>query len=117
MITRAEIDRMFEGMAEDTDWDLSGPLLWGYFFTDADEGRLRDVAPLLEAQGYRVVEIFLAEKDEDEEDEPDEWWLHVERLEHHTPASLDMRNQLLYAFASTHGLASYDGMDVGAAPH
>lgn len=115
MITRAEIDRMFAGMAEDTDWDLAAPLLWGYFFTDADADRLRAAAPLLEAQGYTVVDVFLGEKDD--AGAPDEWWLHVEKLEVHTPASLDMRNQLLYAFARTNGLASYDGMDVGAAPH
>ena len=115
MITRAEIDRMFAGIAEDTDWDLAAPLLWGYFFTDAGADRLRAVAPLLEAQGYTVVDVFLGEKEDSSE--PDEWWLHVEKLEVHTPASLDMRNQLLYAFARTHGLASYDGMDVGAAPH
>ena len=115
MITRAEIEDMFADMAEDTDWDLSGPLLWGYFFTDADADRLRGVAPVLEAQGYHVVDVFLGDKED--ADAPDEWWLHVEKVEMHTPASLDMRNQLLYAFAKTHELGSYDGMDVGAAPH
>ena|SRR5688572_8658740 len=114
MITRAEIDQMFAGMARDTDWDLSAPLLWGYFFTDASQQRLREVAPVLQAQGYELVDIFPGEKQGPEA--PDEWWLHVEKLEAHTPASLDMRNQMLYAFARAHGLASYDGMDVGAAP-
>jgi hypothetical protein len=113
MITRAEIERMFEGMAKETDWNVAGPLLWGYFFTDAIPDRLRQVAPLLEAQGYRVVDLYLSDKDE--AGEADEWWLHVEKVEAHTPESLHARNQSLYAFATEHGLGSYDGMDVGPA--
>ena len=113
MITRAEIEKMFEGMARETDWDLSAPMLWGYFFTDAAPQRLRQVAPLLEAQGYRVADLYLMDKES--ADEADEWWLHVEKVEVHTPDSLHARNQALYAFAGEHGLASYDGMDVGPA--
>ena len=64
-------------------------------------------------QGYRFVEIFLSEKEDP--DEPDLWWLHVEKIEIHSSDSLHERNQLLYEFADEHGLESYDGMDVGPA--
>ena len=110
MITRDQLDTMFASMARDTDWDLSAPLLWGYFFTHGSPEKLAQAAPLLEAQGYRVVDLFLSEKEEP--NEPDLWWLHLEKVEVHTPQSLDARNQVLYAFADEHGLDAYDGMDV-----
>lgn len=113
VITKDALVKMFDGMAANTNWDLSGPLLWGYFFTDSSKEKLERVAPLLESQGYRLVDIYQA--DSDESDEPDLWWLHVEQIEHHTADTLDERNQILYQFADKHGLGSYDGMDVGPA--
>lgn len=113
VITKDALVEMFEGMAANTTWDLSRPLLWGYFFTDSSKGALERVAPLLESQGYRLVAIYQADKEAS--DEPDLWWLHVERIERHTPDTLDQRNQLFYRFADEHGLGSYDGMDVGPA--
>ena len=113
VITRDALVEMFDGMAENTTWDLSGPLLWGYFFTDSSKEKLKRAAPLLESQGYKIVDIYQADKDES--DEPDLWWLHVERIEHHTPDTLNQRNQILYQFADEHDLGSYDGMDVGPA--
>lgn len=111
MITRDQLLEMFAGMRKDTSWDLSAPLLWGYFFIHGSADRLHEVAPLLEAQGYRIVDIYQSEPDD--KDDPDLWWLHVEKAEVHTPDTLDARNQQLYAFADAHGLDAYDGMDVG----
>lgn len=117
MITHEQLVEMFENIARDTSWDLSQPLLWGYFFTDAEQTKLERVAPLLEQQGYRLVDVYLSEKEDPEE--PDLWWLHVEKVEVHTADTLHERNQQLYEFADQHGLDSYDGMDVGpvAQPH
>lgn len=114
MITRQQMVEMFEQIARDTQWDMTKPMLWGYFFTDSDETKLERVTPLLEQQGYRFVEIF--QKEKEDPDEPDLWWLHVEKVEVHTPVTLDQRNQQFYQFADEHRLDSYDGMDVGPAP-
>lgn len=111
MITREQLVEMFAQIARDTDWDLAKPMLWGYFFTDSDKTKLERVAPLLEQQGYRFVEIFQTEKEDP--GEPDMWWLHVEKVEVHTPVTLDQRNQKFYQFADEHHLDTYDGMDVG----
>jgi hypothetical protein len=111
MITREQLVEMFENIADGAKWDMSKPMLWGYFFTDRDSGKLEKVAPLLEKQGYRTVETFRSDKEDPAE--PDLWWLYVERVEIHTPDSLHQRNQLLYKFVDDHGLKSYDGMDVG----
>jgi len=90
-------------------------LLWGYFFTANSKNELKVVVPLLESQGYRFVDIYLSEKENPKE--PDLWWLHVEKIEIHTPDTLDKRNQELYRFADDHNLDSYDGMDVGPVPN
>lgn len=88
-------------------------MLWGYFFTNPSRGPLDLAAQDLSRSGYRVVEIYLSEK-EDASD-PDLWSLHVERIEMHTIDSLLKRNAKLTAFAKKHNLLSYDGMDVGPA--
>ena len=73
--------------------------------------KLERVVPLLERNGYKFVEIFLADKENKRE--PDVWWLHVEKVEIHTPNTLNERNKVFYKFADENDLASYDGMDVG----
>jgi hypothetical protein len=110
VIEKKQLELMFEQMADNTDWDLSAPLIWGYFFTDASADKLRAAAPSLEQDGYRLVDVVLADKDEP--GDADLWMLHVEKIEVHTPDSLDQRNGELYAFAAAHGLGAYDGMDV-----
>ena len=114
LITKDQLVEMFDNLPKEPGWDPSKPLLWGYFFTDPSKEKLQSVAPLLEQQGYRFVDIFLSEKDDPEE--PDLWWLHVEKIETHDPHSLDQRNQMFYLFADEHEIDSYDGMDVGPAP-
>ena len=113
VITKESLDEMFANMATDTPWDLTKPMLWGYFFTGLSNEKLERSAPLLLAQGYRLVDIYLADKEES--NEADLWWLHVEKVEIHTVDSLHNRNIELYRFADEQGIDSYDGMDVGPA--
>ncbi|RVT47066.1 ribonuclease E inhibitor RraB [Rubrivivax albus] len=87
-------------------WNVDGELLWGYFFTDPEPKKLRPVAEQLSQRGYQVVSIHQAE-------DKSTFFLHVERIEHHTPESLHQRNQEFYKLARQFGLQSYDGMDVG----
>ena len=111
MISHDQLVEMFDNIARGAKWDMSKPMLWGYFFTDSDKTKLERVVPFLEEQGYTFAEIFLADKDDPKE--PDLWFLHVEKVEVHTPDSLYERNGALYEFADEHELDSYDGMDVG----
>jgi hypothetical protein len=114
MIERAQLEQMFDGIREREQWDLDGPLLWGFFFTATTPEPLDLAAHELEAAGYRFVEIFSTVPEDS--DGPETWWLQVARVEHLTLDALDARNRELAAFATAHGLSSYDGMDVGAAP-
>jgi hypothetical protein len=107
MIDKSELIEMFESIAQQTDWDMTSEMLWGYFFSDDDPAKLEDCSDRLAEDGYHFVDIC-------EGDEPDDpWTLHVEKIEVHTPESLDRRNRQLAEFAKEIGLAAYDGMDVG----
>lgn len=33
------INEMFANIRENTDWDLNGPMLWGYFFVNTTRSR------------------------------------------------------------------------------
>jgi len=52
MIELAQLEEMFAGMRSQTPWNIDGPMLWGYFFTDASQDNLTTAAALLKAKGY-----------------------------------------------------------------
>ena len=109
--SRADLEAMFANISQKTKWDISKDMLWGYFFTHSTRAKLDVAAKDLSKIGYRIVDVYLSEKKNPSA--PDLWWLHVERIESHSVDSLLKRNAELTAFAKTHGLSSYDGMDVG----
>ena len=104
-ITLGQLEELFENMAGEL--DVSDDLLWGYFFTDRDKKKLAPVRDELVRTGYREVALY-------QTDDEKTYFLHVEKVEKHTPASLHERNQHFYALADRFGIESYDGMDVGA---
>jgi len=110
MIQLEKLEEMFANIANGAKWDMSKPMLWGYFFTDASEEKLASVIPALERDGCRFVDLYVPDLDEGEQPY---YFLHVEKEEVHTPASLFERNAQFDALAELHGLGSYDGMDVG----
>ena len=110
MITRDDLQDMFDSARANAKWSIDDVCLWGYFFTDPDRDKLSSAAPVLEKMRYRVVDLYESDSDDDEQSL---FFLHVEREESHTVESLDARNQELYRFADEFGLESYDGMDVG----
>ncbi|GHB97049.1 ribonuclease E inhibitor RraB [Cerasicoccus arenae] len=111
VITLEKLEEMFERMKETPGWDLDAPLLWGYFFTNDEPQKLEKTKEILEKKGYRFVDIYISDKEN--ESDPDQFWLHVEKVETHSPQSLDKRNDEFYLLAHELGLKSYDGMDVG----
>lgn len=106
MITRENLQDMFASMKEEAPFDADGELLWGYFFIDGDKKKLRPLADELIAQGYREAGLYRT-------DDRKTYFLHVERVEKHTPDTLHERNGQFYALAERFGIESYDGMDVG----
>jgi len=111
VISRDQLQEMFHNMANTPGWDVSKPMLWGYFFTHASRSPLEKAAKQLMSKGYRVVGIYVGDKDSPSD--PDVWWLHVEKIENHSVDSLDRRNKEFNRLAESLELDSYDGMDVG----
>ncbi len=107
-IPLSQLREMFDGMSAKTDWAVYGEMLWGYFFTDRDPKKLQDAAAQLSADDYRVVSIY-------ETDDKSTYFLHVERIESHTPETLNVRNKELNQLAEELKIDTYDGMDVGPA--
>jgi hypothetical protein len=110
-ITIEQLDEMFNNITKHEQWDLSQPLLWGYYFTDGDPNKLELVIPKIQYMGYSIVNIFQAKKEDD--NEADSFYLHVEKIEIHNSQSLNKTNDEFYILAHQNGLDSYDGMDVG----
>jgi hypothetical protein len=110
-ISLESLESMFNNIQKETEWDISKDLLWGYFFTHSEPKKLEEASLILESRGYKVVDIYLSDKDD--KNEPDLFWLHVSKVEIHTPKTLDEQNNEFYIFAHDFGLDSYDGMDVG----
>lgn len=110
MIDLEQIKAMFANVADGAGWDLSQPMEWGYFFTDRQRAKLETALKDLHKQGFRYVDLFIPQLEKGQEDY---FFLHVVKVDVHTPESLFEQNARLYALAEAHGLDSYDGMDVG----
>ena len=106
MITLQALEEMFGNMRAKTKWNIDGDLLWGYFFFDRRQEKLRLLGQELQKAGYRLVNLYPS-------DDRSTYVLHVEKIEHHTPQTLHARNQEFYRLAEQNGIDSYDGMDVG----
>ena|SRR5579864_3287594 len=107
MIPKSQLVEMFKSMRAQAPWDVDSDLLWGYFFT-GEKDALSRIAKKLVMLKYRLVEL------RPDENQPG-FWLHVEKVETHSPDTLHDRNQEFYRLAKEY-LVNYDGMDVGAAP-
>jgi len=105
-ISLEQLRQMFWNMKNRSGWDVDGNLLWGYFFTDPNPIKLEPLATHLVGMGYRLISIY-------ETDDRSTYFLHVERVETHTPSSLLKHTIEMNALAVKFGVASYDGMDAG----
>jgi Regulator of ribonuclease activity B len=108
-ISIEQLELMFENMTRKAGWAATGNLLWGYFFTDSKSKKLEPLATHLIKLGYHFVSIY-------ETDDRSTNFLHVERVEAHTPSSLLKLNAEMNALALQFGVYSYDGMDASHVP-
>ncbi len=105
MIEKSQLTEMFEDLRANSNWDVDSDLLWGYFFTGDDKKALNRLSKKFASLKYRLVVL------RPDETEPG-FWLHVEKVETHSPDSLHERNQALEKLADEYSV-NYDGMDVG----
>ncbi len=105
----ARLHQMFADAAQKTKWDFKGNLLWGFFFNNPAREPLIPLSRELETKGYRLANIY-------QDDPKERWWLHVEKIEIHTPESLYERESELRSLIANNGSTVYDGWDVGSSP-
>jgi hypothetical protein len=48
-ISKPELEQMFAQIEQNTDWNMNGNMVWGYFFTDSDPQALERAAKVLES--------------------------------------------------------------------
>lgn len=106
MTPLSDLETMFDNMRSQTSWNVDGNLLWGYFFFDPSPAKLQALAAVLEQSNYKIANLYPS-------DDETTHVLHLEKIETHSPQSLFVRNDELQQLAAQHGVASYDGMDVG----
>ena len=104
MINKTDIEQLFEKMRR-AGWNMEQELAWGYFFKDENKEALKKIADKLEQQGYEVIDINQSYPD-------DIYWLQIEKIEQHSVASLNKRNEKFYQLAKKMNIHTYDGMDV-----
>jgi hypothetical protein len=83
---------------------------WSYFFVDPNREKLLPIADHMTHLGYE----FVGTLDPEADDENPIYFLRMDRVERHSPSSLNDLNRKLYGIADQFGVQSYDGMDVGA---
>jgi regulator of RNase E activity RraB len=110
MIDRNHLTEMFQKL-QDNGLSGSDPLLWGFFFADHDPEKLEVLVPALESRGYKFVDLYEAESEEEFSEQL--YCLHVEKVEQHNIDTLETRMKELRALAEQYGVESYDGMEVG----
>jgi hypothetical protein len=115
MITFTQLEEFFSETRRTyesgrSNWTIDGECRWSYFFIDSDRAKLLPIAEHLALAGYE----FVGTLDPNASDENPVFYLRLDRIETHSPASLHERNQLLYNIAAQFGVLSYDGFDVGA---
>jgi Regulator of ribonuclease activity B len=106
MISIKQIEIMFEKMRADGKFNVDSPLLWRYFFAGKSKESLTALKTYLVERGFRFVDIYPSSDKRG-------FWLHIERIEVHTPQTLDELNLWFYGLVDQFQIDTYDGMDVG----
>lgn len=114
MITLTQLEDFFDETRRTyesgrCDWKIDDECRWSFFFIDRDRAKLLPIAEHLLPLGYQ----FVGTLDPDEADDNPVFYLRLDRIETHSPASLDKRNQFLYGVAAQFQVLNYDGFDVG----
>jgi hypothetical protein len=112
-INISHINMMFDNIKKNTNWNTSADLRWTYYFSHNEPSQLEKAKAILVNKGYNFVDLNLSD---DEDVSPiGSYYLQIDKIETHSPTSLDKRNNEFYILANELGLDSYEGMDAGSA--
>ncbi len=107
-----EIKEIFAEAERDQGWNVSGEMLYSFYFVDRSVEKLEKLGEHLESEGYTFVNIY--ELGDEENNEPTgEYLLHLDKVESHTPESLAERNLDFEKRAGEFEIETYDGWEFG----
>jgi len=102
--------QFFKDIKTKNDFNTEKELSWGYFFIGIEMIKIQKLKEYMVTQNYKFVDIFEAELQN--ENDPEEYYIHFEKVEKHNPLSLNHRNKELYEIAERFHV-TYDGFDLG----
>lgn len=107
-----EIKEIFDEAEREENWDVTGEMLYSFYFVDESVEKLEKLGEHLESEGYTFVSIY--ELGDEETNEPTgEFLLHLDKVEQHTPESLAERTLEFEKLAEEFGIETYDGWEFG----
>ncbi|HMS40316.1 MAG TPA: ribonuclease E inhibitor RraB [Pyrinomonadaceae bacterium] len=106
------INEIFETAKTEDGWDMSGEMLYSYYFVDSSVEKLNSLGEKLHADGYDFIDVFEL-GDEETEEPTGEYLLHIDKVEIHTPESLAERNVEFQNLADEFEVETYDGWEFG----
>ncbi|MFD1121793.1 hypothetical protein ACFQ2T_04710 [Methylophilus flavus] len=94
-ITLEQLNQMFENMRSNPGykkWNINGNLLWGYFLQTPTQKNFKQ---LLNTSQRMAIALLIFTRQTIRK----LFFLHVEKIEHHSPESLNERNHEFYKLA------------------
>ena len=106
------IREIYEIARTEDGWDVTGEMLYSFYFVDKSVEKLEKLGEYLAKQGYDYIDIFELGDDETGES-TGEYLLHIDKVESHTPESLAERNVEFQKLADEYEIESFDGWEFG----
>ncbi len=107
-----EIKEIFSEAESEQGWNVTGEMLYSFYFVDESVEKLEKLGEHLEKEGFTFVNIY--ELGDEENNAPTgEYLLHLDRVENHTPESLAERNLDFEKLAKEFEIETYDGWEFG----
>ena len=107
-----EISEIFSDAEREQGWNVTGEMLYSFYFMDESVEKLEKLGEHLEKKGYTFVNIY--ELGDEENNEPTgEYLLHLDKAENHTPETLTERNLEFEKLAEEFEIGTYDGWEFG----
>lgn len=107
-----EIKEIFAEAEREENWDVTGEMLYSFYFVDQSVEKLEKLGEHLESEGYTFVNIYEL-GDEGTNEPTGEFLLHLDKVEQHSPESLADRNLEFEKVAKEFEIETYDGWEFG----
>ena len=106
------IRELFEIARQEDGWDVTGEMLYSFYFVDQSVEKLQKLGEHLEEQDLDFIDIFEI-GDEETKEPTGEYLLHIDQITSYTPETLAEKNVAFQKLAEEYEIESYDGWEFG----